>query len=224
MLGVPEDRITVIYEAADPRMQPDAAGRGAAARAGALRRARRFHPVRLDHRAAQERRRPAARLPAPPRRLQAHAGPGPGRVARLAQRQTWASLSSNWASSSTPISSAGSRRTTCLPVQRRPCLVHPGVLRGLRPDAARGDGVRHADDRLQRLQPARGRGRRGPARRSAAGRRDHRGALAGADRRRRCAIAARRRAQQRAAASPGAAPRNRRWPSTDEWQAKWRVY
>ena len=83
----PRTRSSVIYEAADPLFQPYRSGRGAPARPGAVGSAGRIHPVRQHHRAAQERRRPAARLSAAARRLQADAGAGPGRRARLAQRR-----------------------------------------------------------------------------------------------------------------------------------------
>ena len=63
LLGVPENKVTVIYEAASPDLSPSEQGRGHRAYTVAFWRGRRFSPLRQHHRAAQECAQPAARLP-----------------------------------------------------------------------------------------------------------------------------------------------------------------
>ena len=144
MLGVPEDKITVIYEAADPLFQPVDA-------LGALQHVQALFDMPEEFILFVSTIEPrknvagsAARLPAAARRLQADAGAGAGRRAGLAQRGR---LQAGRELDLKPLLPLPGPRQHPRPAPSVQCRSLPGasgLLRGLWPDAAGGDGLRHA--------------------------------------------------------------------------------
>ena len=177
------DKIDVIYNAYDERFGDRAARRGRRPRARALPAARRVRALCRQRQAAQEPR--AADRRVPPRAQARPRSPEAGADRRRDLEVRGAAARGAPAPAAQvralPRLPAGGNAGGDVSAGRRVRL--PVALRRVRPAAARSDGQRHAGRHLERLVAARGRRRRGGARRSVRSAGDRRRHLPRADRR-----------------------------------------